>query len=143
MITRTAGRLPDAVAPDGSDVRVLLSCDIASMAHFELAPRQTSVAVQHRTLMEMWYFLSGRGEMWRRSERTGDEETVEVYTGVALTIPSHTVFQFRSTSNEPLAAVGVTMPAWPGIGEMDGTGEVIVCDGPWEPTVSFGMRNPG
>jgi len=139
MITREASKLRDAVAPDGSDVRVLVSCDGASMAHFELAAGQTSVAVGHRTLTELWYFLSGRGEMWRRSERTGDEETVPVHAGVSLSIPSHTIFQFRSTSDEPLAAVGVTMPAWPGIGDMDGTGEVIVADGPWRPTVTSGM----
>jgi mannose-6-phosphate isomerase-like protein (cupin superfamily) len=139
MITRTASKLRDAVAPDGSDVRVLVSCDGASMAHFELPPRETSVAVGHRTLVEMWYFLGGRGEMWRRSERTGDEETVAVHAGVALTIPSHTFFQFRSRNDEPLAAVGFTMPAWPGIGDMDGTGEVIVVEGPWRPTVTSGM----
>ena len=139
MITRTAHKLRDAVAPDGSDVRVLVSCDRASMAHFELPPCQTSVAVGHRTLEEMWYFLSGRGEMWRRSERTGDEETVVVHAGVALTIPSHTFFQFRSMNDEPLTAVGVTLPAWPGIGDMDGTGEVILVEGPWRPTVTSGM----
>ena len=54
---------PDAVAPDGSDVRILLKLDGGNMAHFELAPGQTSVAEAHRTVDEIWYFLSGRGEM--------------------------------------------------------------------------------
>jgi len=139
MMARTAAKVRDAVAPDGSDVRVLVGCDRASMAHFELAPHQTSVAVAHRTLDELWYFLRGRGEMWRRSERTGDEETVAVHAGVALTIPSHTSFQFRSTSDEPLTAVGVTVPAWPGIGDMDGTGEATIVEGPWRPTVTSGL----
>jgi mannose-6-phosphate isomerase-like protein (cupin superfamily) len=34
-----------------------------------------------------------------------------------LTIPLGTSFQFRATGDEPLAAVAVTMPPWPGAGE--------------------------
>ena len=143
MITRTTPAQRDAVAPDGSDVRLLVDCDGASMAHFELPPRQTSVAVAHRTLVEMWYFLGGRGEMWRRSEPTGEVSTVAVHAGVALTIPALTHFQFRSTSDEPLTAVGVTLPPWPGVGAVDGSGEAVVVDGPWRPTVASGMRRPG
>jgi hypothetical protein len=37
----------DAVAPDGSDVRVLLGLIGGSLAHFELSPGDTSLAVQH------------------------------------------------------------------------------------------------
>jgi mannose-6-phosphate isomerase-like protein (cupin superfamily) len=69
-------RLPvnrDAVAPDGSDVRVLLALTAGSMAHFELAPGETSRAVCHRTVEEIWFFLGGRGEMWRRE---GDHEEI-------------------------------------------------------------------
>lgn len=43
---------PDAVAPDGSAVRVLLATGRGSVAHFELAPGETSVAVAHRTVEE-------------------------------------------------------------------------------------------
>ena len=49
----TSKRLPaqrDVVAPDGSDVRILLKLDGGSMAHFELAPGQTSKAFIHRTV---------------------------------------------------------------------------------------------
>jgi hypothetical protein len=41
-------RLPvnrDAIAPDGSDARILLGLKGGGMAHFELAPGQTSTAV--------------------------------------------------------------------------------------------------
>ena len=41
-------RLPpahDDTAPDGSRVRILLGLDGGGMAHFELAPGETSVAV--------------------------------------------------------------------------------------------------
>ena len=39
---------PDAVAPDGSDVRVLLRLGRGSMARFELAAGRVSRAVAHR-----------------------------------------------------------------------------------------------
>jgi mannose-6-phosphate isomerase-like protein (cupin superfamily) len=83
-----------------------------SLAHFELAPGQTSRAVVHRTVEEVWYFLQGRGEMWRKLGQ--QEEIVEVEAGIAITLPVGTSFQFRSFGPEPLAAVGVTMPPWPG-----------------------------
>jgi mannose-6-phosphate isomerase-like protein (cupin superfamily) len=124
-------RLPmqrDAVAPDGSDVRILLQLSGGSMAHFELGPGQTSKAVVHRTVEEIWYFLSGRGQMWR--ERDGQATIVDVHPGVCLTIPLGTRFQFRSFGDERLAAIGVTMPPWPG------EGEAVVVPGEWEPTVA-------
>lgn len=123
-------RLPavrDVVAPDGSDVRVLLSLRGGSMAHFALAPGQTSRAVTHRSVEEIWFFLSGRGEMWRKQGER--EEIVPVEPGVCLTIPLGTHFQFRSFGDEPLTAVAVTMPPWPG------EGEAVIVGGPWPPTV--------
>ncbi len=123
-------RLPvsrDDVAPDGADVRILLGLKGGGMAHFELPPGQTSTAVAHRTVEEIWFFLTGRGEMWRK--QNGREDVVPVEPGVCLTIPLGTHFQFRSFGYEPLAAVGVTMPPWPG------DGEAYVVNGKWEPTV--------
>src|ERR1700744_4222246 len=76
---------PDAVAPDGSHVRILLQVRGGGLAHFELAPGHTSLAVRHRTVEEIWYFLSGTGEMWRASGDSGD--VVAVSTGVCITIP--------------------------------------------------------
>ena len=105
----------DAIAPDGSDVRILLALTGGGLAHFELAPGLTSIAVTHRTVEEIWFFLSGRGEMWRKLE--GQEEVVPVESGVCITIPLGTWFQFRTLGTEPLRALGVTMPPWPGEGE--------------------------
>jgi mannose-6-phosphate isomerase-like protein (cupin superfamily) len=118
---------PDVLAPDGSAVRVLLSLKGGGMAHFELAAGETSTAVTHRTVEEIWFFLSGRGEMWRRLQ--DEEETVRVHAGVCLTIPLGTHFQFRALGEEALAAVAVTMPPWPG------EGEAVIVSGPWRPTV--------
>ena len=103
---------PDAVAPDGSDVRVLLRLGRGSMAHFELAAGRVSRAVAHRAVEEIWYVLAGHGRMWRRhGER---QETVPLRPGTCLSIPAGTHFQFRADGGGPLAAVGVTMPPWPG-----------------------------
>lgn len=117
----------DSVAPDGSDVRKLLRRKAGSLAHFQLAPGKTSIAVTHRTIEEIWFFLSGRGQMWRKlGEQT---EVVDVSANVCLTIPLGTHFQFRSFGPEPLAAIGAQLPPWPG------DGEAVVVDGIWPPSV--------
>lgn len=117
---------PTVQAPDGSDVRVLLQLAGGSMAHFELAPGLTSIAVCHRTVEELWYFLDGQGEMWRKADER--EETVLVEAGVCISIPVGTSFQFRSSGSAPLRAVAVTMPPWPGMEEAFGA------EGPWMAT---------
>ena len=130
MSNLSTKRLPvqrDAIAPDGSDVRILLGLSGGGLAHFELAPGETSIAVAHRTVEEIWFFVHGRGEMWRKLN--GQEEIVPVDPGVCLTIPLGTHFQFRSFGYEPLAAIGVTMPPWPG------KGEAYEVQGKWHPTV--------
>jgi mannose-6-phosphate isomerase-like protein (cupin superfamily) len=103
---------PDVVAPDGSDVRVLLRLARGSMAHFELAPGRVSRAVAHRGVEEIWYVVGGQGQMWRR--QAGREETVRLGPGTCVSIPAGTHFQFRADGDGPLSAVGVTMPPWPG-----------------------------
>jgi mannose-6-phosphate isomerase-like protein (cupin superfamily) len=124
-------RLPgdrDDVAPDGSDVRLLLGLGRGGLAHFALGTGGTSRAVAHRTVEEIWFVLGGRGEMWRK---LGDhEEVVAMDAGICLTIPTGTHFQFRSFGDEPLTAIGVTMPPWPG------EDEAFEVGGRWPPTFS-------
>ena len=123
LVTRALGRTADAIAPDGCEVRILTSTPRGSMAHFTLGPEQVSRAVAHHTVEEVWYFLSGTGRMWRRQ---GDaEEVVEVAPGVSLAIPLGTRFQLRNDGAEPLVAVAVTMPPWPG------DDEAYFVDGKW------------
>ncbi len=125
--TKSLPTKPDAVAPDGSEVRLLLEVSGGGMAHFALPPGAVSTAVTHRTVEEIWYFLAGRGEMWRQSY--DDEQTIPVGAGMCITIPLGTRFQFRATGAEPLEALGVTMPPWPG------PGEAVLVPGIWQPTV--------
>lgn len=115
LVTRSLSAAPDAMAPDGSEVRLLASGASGSMAHFTLAPGAVSKAVAHRTVEELWFFLAGRGRMWRKLG--GAEETVAVHPGISISIPVGTHFQFRCDGEAPLQAVGVTMPPWPGMDE--------------------------
>lgn len=119
---------PDCLAPDGSEVRVLLRLAGGSMAHFTLPAGETSIAVAHRTVEEIWYIISGRGEMWRKQE--GREEVVTLEPGVCLTLPLGTAFQFRAAPGAALVAVGVTMPPWPA------DDEAYPVEGCWEPSVA-------
>jgi mannose-6-phosphate isomerase-like protein (cupin superfamily) len=117
---------PYAIAPDGSEVRLLCATARGSMALFTLAPGLIAKAVAHRTVEELWYFTRGHGRMWRKS---GDREEIsDIAEGLSISIPTGTHFQFRCDGDEALEAVAVTMPPWPG------DGEAFTVAGVWEPT---------
>ena len=98
------------------------------MAQFTLPAGKVSVAVAHRTVEEVWFFVSGQGQFWRR---TGDDESViAIRPGLSISIAVGTHFQFRNDGAEPLVAIGTTMPPWPG---MD---EAYVVKGVWTPSIS-------
>ena len=59
----------------------------------------------------------------------GGGGAVQISAGVSIDIPLGTTFQLRSHGQEPLRALGATMPPWPG------PGEAILTEGPWTPTV--------
>jgi mannose-6-phosphate isomerase-like protein (cupin superfamily) len=128
--TKTRGAAPDATAPDGTAVRLLLSLHGGSMAHFELPAGAVSHAVTHRTVEEIWFVVSGRGSIWRRQD--GVERIEALGPGASLTIPLGTAFQFRAEAGALLAFVAITMPPWPGMGE------ALPVPGPWTPTVAAG-----
>ena len=115
---------PDVMAPDGSEVRVLCQLSRGSMAHFTLPPGAVSIAVAHHTIEELWFIVSGAGRMWRR---LGDhEDVVTLSPGLSLSLPVGAQFQFRCDGQEPLKAVGVAMPPWPGMEE------AYAVEGAWE-----------
>jgi len=117
---------PTVRAPDGSDVRVLVALRGGGMAHFHLAAGAVARAVVHRSVEELWFIVAGRGEMWRRQGQR--EEIVPLEPGVCLSVPLGTEFQFRASRTEPVSAVAVTMPPWPG------DEEAVFVTGPWQPT---------
>ena len=102
----------DTLAPDGSEIRLLSSTSRGSMVHCTLNPGEVSLPVAHRTVEEVWYFLEGTGQVWRRF--VDEERVVDVTPGGSLSIPVGAHFQFRTTGDSPLRILIVTMPPWPG-----------------------------
>jgi mannose-6-phosphate isomerase-like protein (cupin superfamily) len=110
--TRQLGEEYDVLAPDSSEIRLLVGTTRGSLAHGTLPPGQVSLAIAHRTVEEVWYVTAGRGQVWRK--QGGHETVVDVAAGTALTIPTGAHFQFRTTGSEPLRFIMCTMPPWPG-----------------------------
>lgn len=114
--TKSLSKHPDEYALDKSEIRFLLKSGKVSMVHCALPVGQTSIAVKHRTVEEFWYFLSGQGQVWRHFN--GKDDIQEVCAGTSLDIPLGTAFQFKNSGEEPLQFVIVTVPPWPGDGEV-------------------------
>lgn len=110
--TKQLGGEYDVLAPDTSEIRLLVSTTRGSLAHGTLPPGRVSLAMAHWTVEEVWYVTEGRGQVWRK--QGGRETVVDVKPGTALTIPTGAHFQFRVTGPEPLRFVMCTMPPWPG-----------------------------
>lgn len=120
----------ERTAPDGSLARPLCVLpEAASFAHFELAANQVSQALSHVGVQEIWYVVSGSGELWR-SLNSKDERT-PLEPGVCVTIPAGTSFQSRA-GNDGLQIVAATIPPWPN------NSEVRQQDGPWGATPTAG-----
>ena len=113
----------DDFAPDTSEIRVLGRTSRLSTAHGTLPIGATAIPLVHKTIDEVWYVLSGRAEIWRK---TGDqEEIIEAVPRTSLTIPVGTAFQFRTIGDEPLRFIMSTTPPWPG------DDEAVRVDGRW------------
>ena len=111
------------LASDGSEIRELVRVSGGSMVHCTLPVGATSMAVAHRTVEEVWYVVSGRGQVWRK--RDAQVSVVDINPGVSLSIEIGTHFQFRNTGDEPLCIVITTMPPWPG------ENEAVPVEGKW------------
>ncbi|MGH9173939.1 MAG: cupin domain-containing protein [Vicinamibacterales bacterium] len=107
----------DLLAPDGSEIRVLVGTARASLAHGLLPPGAVSKAIRHRTVEEIWYVLAGRAAIWRRLD--DDEQVIKATAGTSPTIPVGTHFQFRTLGDEPFQFIMFTMPPWPGEDEAE------------------------
>jgi mannose-6-phosphate isomerase-like protein (cupin superfamily) len=123
FVTRMRNTEPDAIAPDGSEVRILANTARGSMAEFLLPPGKISIAVAHHTVEEVWFFTQGQGQLWRKNNEA--EEIIKIHPGLSISIPIGTHFQFRNDGTENLIAIGTTMPLWPG------PDEAYVVNGAW------------
>jgi mannose-6-phosphate isomerase-like protein (cupin superfamily) len=113
------------IAPDGSEIRELSKVAGGGLAHCTLPVGSTSAAVFHKTVDEIWYFISGSGEVWRKY---GRQEAIDaVNSGTCLNIPCGTSFQFRNTGSDLLCFVIATIPRWPG------AQEAVPTNGYWRP----------
>lgn len=124
--SKTRSPAADAIAPDGSEVRVLCNTSRGGVAEFSLSPGAVSRAIVHRTVDEIWYVLQGAGRMWQG--RAGHDEILTLTPGVCLSIPVGVRFQFRCDGSEALVVLGVTMPPWPG------SDEAVFVEGVWPPS---------
>ncbi|MBK8955273.1 MAG: cupin domain-containing protein [Saprospiraceae bacterium] len=104
------------LAPDGSEIRLLAKVNAVGICHCTLPVSKTSAAVKHKTVEEIWYFISGEGEMWQKEENDG--LPVPVKKGDSVNIPKGNSFQFRNLGKEPLCIIITTIPNWPGAGEV-------------------------
>src|SRR4051812_23644878 len=85
----------DYLAPDGSEIRLLPTTPAGGLVHCSIAPGKASEPKRHQTVEEIWYFLAGHGEVWRKY---GSASSVTIVSGgTAITIPYQTHFQFRNT----------------------------------------------
>ncbi len=96
-------------------MRLLCGLSRGGLAVFSLAPlcRRESGDASHgrRNLVfhrRSWTLLAQLG---------GVEEITEIGPGVSISLPTGTRFQYRCDGDEPLVAVAVTMPPWPGADE--------------------------
>ena len=129
--------LPDAIAPDGSEIRLLIDARHAavrsSLVEATLPPGQTSRPICHRTVEEIWYVLEGEGQVWRCPPDAAPDAVPPqaVAPGGALVIPVGWRFQFRAGPHAPLRFLCHTTPPWPGeheavTAERGGLGEATV-----------------
>ena len=113
------------IAPDGSEVRLLLTSEHGatrcSVVDVTIPAGAVSRPVRHRTVEEVWYVVDGEGEVWRCPPDTPPSavEPVSVALGDALTIPTGWSFQFKAGSRAGLGFICVTIPAWPGMDEAE------------------------
>jgi len=138
MTTPTApGRAspePDAIAPDGSEIRLLAApahgATRASLCEVRLGPGAVSRPVRHRSVEEIWYVITGRGQVWRCPPDSA-ADPIDVSPGDTLVIPTGWRFQFRAAPSGELRFLCYTSPPWPGPDEA----EPVESGGLGEPTV--------
>ncbi len=108
--------VPDATAPDGSEIRFLP--DLQTGGKHRPLLVATSSEIKSRLTQdsgEIWHFLSGTGEVWR--SLAGHETVAEVSPGNSLNIPLGAKFQFRNSGTSSLQFLIITSPRWPGADE--------------------------
>lgn len=110
--------IPDAIAPDGAEIRVLLDrlqgAMRLSLAEALVKPGERTACVSHRTIEEIWYIVGGTGRFRRLAPDGNDEQTAEIALGDALLIPTGYRFWVENTGHDDLIFLCCGTPPWPG-----------------------------
>ena len=118
---------PDAIAPDGAEIRVLLDRPQGairlSLAEALVKPGGRTACVSHRTIEELWYIVRGVGRFHRLTPDGGEEAVTHVAPGDALLIPTGYRFWVENTGPNDLVFLCCGTPPWPGPDEVVVWGE--------------------
>ena len=101
---------PSYISPSGvTEIRTLPSFVEGEIVHARLPGGHPSTAARLNGCGEIFYILSGEGELWRR---TGPVEAVtQLRPGRCVTLPPGIDFQYRATS-ERMDFLVATAPRW-------------------------------
>src|SRR5262245_37614356 len=120
--TGRAARDPDAIAPDGSQIRLLATAahgaTRASLCEVRLPRGAVSRPVRHRSVEEIWHVTAGRGRVWRCPPDAA-ADPFDVAPGDTLVVPTGWRFQFAASVEGELRFLCYTCPPWPGPGEAE------------------------
>lgn len=111
MLVQKLKACTEFIAGDGTQLRELLHPDKQpielrySLAHAIVPVGQTSIPHSLKT-SEVYYILSGTGEMHR------DNETQVLEPGDAVYIPPNAKQFIRNSGTEPLVFICIVDPAW-------------------------------
>jgi mannose-6-phosphate isomerase-like protein (cupin superfamily) len=118
MLQSTRSDTPDAIAPDGAEIRVLLDrlqgATRLSLAEALVKPGERTAYVSHRTSEDIWYIVRGTGRFHRLTPDGGAEQNAEVAPGDALLIPTGYRFWVENTGSDNLVFLCCGTPPWPG-----------------------------
>ncbi len=109
------------IAPDGSSVELLQRSPLASQCLCTLPAGCISKAVRHRSVEELWYVVTGTGDLWLEGKGN-----IPLTAGASVRIEAGQGFQFRADADETLRIHITTLPPWPGDTEAESA------TGPWQ-----------
>jgi mannose-6-phosphate isomerase-like protein (cupin superfamily) len=127
------GAKPDAIAPDGIEIRHLVDqpqgARKLSVAEGSLPAGQRSAKVCHTAYEEVWYFLSGSGVFHLHRPGAAEEEAIPVGPGDVVLVPPMHGFWAENTGRERLIFLLCGSPPW-------GDGQEVL---PWRSNAALHM----
>jgi mannose-6-phosphate isomerase-like protein (cupin superfamily) len=110
------GQAPDAIAPDGIEIRNLVDepqgARQLSIAEGLLKAGQRSAKVYHTAYEEIWYFLRGSGVFHLHPPAAAEEEVIPVGPGDAVLVSLLHGFWAENTGDDDLVFLLCGSPPW-------------------------------